>query len=126
MRVCAYKSEKVMAKWPPEYWEELSRKLSERGHTLFAITDETGPEEAGRIIADCDVYVGPLGAFYEQAAGKRRVGLLGPTLKGDGVQSTTLCAGCIDKIQPTPVDCHFKDELCFWEITPNDVLANLC
>lgn len=110
MKVYFNRSEKVMEKWPDDYWAELERKLIARGHTVHA-----DPSEA-------DVSVGPPG--YEFVG--RKVVFLGPTLEGEGIKSPIICAGCLDKIKPTPVDCYFRDEICFLEITPNDVLEALC
>ena len=128
MKVFAYKSERVMEKWPDAYWEEFSRKLVERGHEGFIATGDVPIEEVHRVLDDSDAYIGPVGEFYEYAGkkGVKRVALLGPSLVGEGVKSPIVCVGCLDKINPKPVDCFFQDEICLLEITPNDVLGALC
>ena len=113
MRVYFNKSNKVMEKWPDEYWEELGRKLSAQGHDVASD------------ITESDAYVGPPDETYNTYKGKR-VALLGSMLTGEGVKAPIVCAGCREKIDPVPVDCFFSDEICMSEITPNDVLGVLC
>ena len=112
MKVYFNRSEKIMEKWPDPYWYELKNKLCEKGH---CVTDE---------VSEADAYVGPVDSIYKSFHG-RRIGLLGPTLEGEGVKSPIICAGCKEKLE-NQVDCIFQDELCMLEITPNDVMRALC
>lgn len=122
MIVALYVSKQVFRKWPDEYVKELVGKLIARGDRVFIVEDDA--PENDEVITNCDLFVGVPGEYAElaKAKGKRVVLLLGPTLQGDGVKSTIICAGCLDKLGMLP-DCFFKDEICMYEITPNDVLG---
>ncbi len=128
MRVVVHRGSKVMETWPLSYCDELFAKLIDRGHRAFVVTDDLDDDKARETIASCDYFVGPPTKYTQMAkdAGVKTIDLLGPTLKGDGVKSPIICAGCLDKIDPKPVDCFFTDEICFFEISPNDVLEVLC
>lgn len=128
MKVCIHQSQKVMETWPVAYCDELIDKLLKRGDRAFLVTDDLPDDKARETIAMCDYFVGPPTKYTQMAkdAGVKTVDLLGPMLKGDGIKSPIICAGCLDKIDPKPVDCFFADEICFYEISPNDVLEALC
>ena len=128
MKVCVHASTKVMESWPTPYCDELFRKLIDRGHRVFVVTDDLDDEKVRSVISDCDVYVGTPGKLLDTAKelGVKTVALLGPTLKGEGIKSPIVCAGCLDKIDPKPLDCFFSDEMCMYEITANDVLGVIC
>ena len=127
MRVALYVSNRVFRKWPQDYVQELVSKLVKRGDRVFMVSDDSTPEENKKIIEESDWFVGPPGEWYEYAVDKgvRRIGLLGPTLKGEGVVSPILCRGCLDKLE-NAADCFFGDEICLMECTPNDVLGAMC
>ena len=128
MKVCLHKSQKVMQTWPEQYWEELTTKLNNRGDSAFIVTDDLEDETAKQTIAQCDYFVGTPGKYLDVAkeCEVKCVALLGATLQGEGVKSPIVCAGCLDKLDPKPVDCFFSDEICYLEITPNDVMEVLC
>jgi ADP-heptose:LPS heptosyltransferase len=144
MKVAIHLSEKVTYKWPLEYWVELIGKLTKQGHEVYAFSDEpyvriddTNPllfdrlrltdEIAKTEIAKCDVFVGAPLKYYDMAkeAKVRTVGLLGATHKGEGVKTTAPCGACRDNMENIN-DCIFEDEMCGYEITPNDVLEVVC
>lgn len=143
MRIAVHLTERVMFSWPMAYWIELVKKLTDAGHDLYAISDEynvgnnsTNPkfhdrlhlsdDESRKVIADCDVFIGPPLKYYDMAKelGVRTVAILGATLKGDGVKTSNICGGCLDKLE-NKNDCNFDDEICYWEVTPNDIIAAL-
>jgi len=127
MKVCLHKSKRVMESWPEPYCDELFAKLIDRGDRAFVVTDDLDDAKAEGTIAACDYFVGTPGKYLDMAKahGVKTVALLGPTLKGEGVRSPIICAGCKDKLD-NPVDCYFGDEVCMWEIPPNDVLEAIC
>jgi ADP-heptose:LPS heptosyltransferase len=144
MKVCIHLTEKVTYVWPIEYWVELIHKLTKDGHEVYAVSDEynvkiedknpllfdrlnLSDELSKQVIAKCDVFVGaPLKYYYmAREVGVKTVGLLGATLKGEGVESTTQCAGCREHIEHVN-DCIWEDTLCMHEITPNMVLEAVC
>ena len=127
MKVCVHKGCRVMETWPPAYCDELFAKLIDKGHRPFVVTDDLDDEKARETIAMCDYFVGTPTKYLDMAKELKvkTVALLGPTLKGEGVKAPIVCAGCLDKIDPKPVDCFFSDEICFLEISPNDVLEAL-
>lgn len=143
MRIVVHLTERIMFQWPLTYWTELVRKLTDAGHDLYAISDEPNvtnesknpkfhdrlhlsDEDSRKVISKCDVFIGPPLKYYDMAKelGVRTVALLGATFKGDGVRTTNICGGCLDKLE-NKVDCNFLDELCMSEILPNDVIAAL-
>ena len=143
LKIAVHLTERVMFAWPLDYWTELVRKLTDAGHDLYALSDELNvgnesknprfhdrlhlsDEESRKVIADCDVFIGPPLKYYGMAKelGVKTVALLGATFKGDGVRTTNICGGCLDKLE-NKTDCVFSDELCYWEVTPNDVIAAL-
>lgn len=145
MKVAIHLTERVKYEWPQDYWIELVRKLSARGHDIYAFSDDLGvnvecveklhnflrrpPEEVAAAIASCDAFVGvPHTRFYDLAkeVGLKIVGLKGATLDGPGVASPIICAGCVEKSGIESPDCIFGDELCMSEILPNDVMGALC
>ena len=117
-----------MEAWPTPYCEELFEKLIAKGHRAFVVTDDLDDEKARSTIEGCDYFVGTPGKYLDMAKelSVKTVALLGATLKGEGIKSPIVCAGCLDKIDPKPLDCFFSDEICAWEITPNDVMGVLC
>lgn len=140
MKIAAHVSERVMHQWPPQYWLELFQKATKNGHDVYVFSGEPNvmlefknprihnhtqvcDEDAVSVIADCDVFVGPLLHFYQAAKerGVRTVGLLTSSVAGEGVKATIPCAGCLESLGKR-VDCHWGDELCQWHVTPNDVL----
>lgn len=127
MKVCVRKSKRVMETWPEPYCDELFAKLIARGDRAFVVTDDLEDDKALETIRTCDYFVGTPGKHLDMAKayGVKTVALLGPTLKGDGVKSPIICAGCKDKLE-NPMDCFFSDEICLLEISPNDVLEVLC
>ena len=127
MKVALLINKKVMQCWPESYWGELTDKLLKRNHRVFMVSDEYPIENNHKVIDECDVCVGTAGEYVDYASlkGKRIVRILGPTLEGEGVKSPIICAGCMDKLE-NRVDCLWEDELCFYEVTPNDVLEVLC
>lgn len=143
MRIAAHLTEKLMYRWPVSYWVELIHKLTKQGHHVYAVSDEytvaikddnpllhnclhLPDEQTEKVIAGCDLYIGVPGKYYDMAKrnGVRVVGLLGATKKGEGVVSSSQCAGCTD-LMPNRIDCLWADELCMFEITPNDVLRQV-
>ena len=143
MRIAVHLTERVMFCWPATYWTELIKKLTDAGHDLYALSDETNvsnasqnprlhdrlhlsDEESRKVIAECDVFIGPPLKYHDMAKelGVKTIALLGATLKGDGVRTTTVCGGCLDKLD-NKVDCNWGDEICYYEILPNDVIAAL-
>ena len=62
--------------------------------------------------------------YFDMAAseGKRTISLQGSDFKGEGVKSTMQCAGCRQNMENV-IDCLWEDEICMYEITPNDVLS---
>jgi len=143
MRIACHVSNRVFHTWPAEYWYEFIEKATKAGHDIYVFSDESGvlldvknphvysligltDDEERQGMEVCDVFVGPKLRYYHMADefGLKMVGLLGATLDGCGVKSTHPCAGCLDKLE-NQVDCYFADELCYTEITPNDVLAAL-
>ena len=144
MKIAIHLTERVTHRWPIEYWIELIHKLTKLGHEIYAVSDEPNvriddknplmfdrthlsDELSKLVIAKCDVYVGPPLKYYDMAKelGIRTVGFLGSTFKGEGVKTTAPCGGCKENI-PDTIDCIFEDEVCFWEITPNDVMEAVC
>ena len=128
LKVVVHTGTKVMEAWPTPYCEELFEKLIAKGHRAFVVTDDLEDEKARSTIEGCDYFVGTPGKYLDMAKELqvKTVALLGPTLKGEGVKSPIVCAGCLDKIDPKPIDCFFGDELCAYEITANDVMEVLC
>lgn len=141
MKIAIHLTERVMYAWPLEYWIELVKKLTDLGHELYALSDEPNvknesknpkfhdrlnlpDDESRKVLAECDLFIGPPLKYYRMAEelGVRVIGLLGATFKGEGVRTTNICGGCLDKLE-NKVDCVFYDELCYHEITPNDVIA---
>jgi ADP-heptose:LPS heptosyltransferase len=122
MIVALYVSKRVFRAWPDEYVKELVGKLIARGDRVFIVEDDAPENED--VITNCDLFVGVPGEYAElaKAKGKRVIHLLGPTLRGEGVVSPIICAGCLDKMEGKQ-DCFFGDEICMYEITPNDVLG---
>ena len=128
MNVCLHQGTKVMESWPTPYCEELFAKLIDRGHRAFVVTDDLTDDKARETIAMCDYFVGVPTKYLQMSKELKvkTVALLGPTLKGEGVRAPIVCAGCLDKIDPKPIDCFFEDEICLYEVTANDVLEALC
>lgn len=141
MRIALQLTDRIKYRWPPEYCAEFIRKATNKGHGVFVVADEprirldmkgdlihdrTG-EKAEDVLESCDVFVGPPLRLADIAKrkGLKRVLLLGASLNGEGVQSTTFCAGCVEKMEPR-IDCLWGDELCMSEICPNDVLEAIC
>jgi hypothetical protein len=141
MRIAVALTEKLMYQWPLEYWVELIHKLTVVGHTVCAYSDEPhisisdqNPLLQNRLclpdsvsekeIAGCDLFIGPPLKYYEMAKrnGVRAIGLLGATFRGEGVKTPMSCGGCLDQLGPQ-ADCFWGDESCYYEITPNDVIA---
>lgn len=143
MKIAIHLTERVMFQWPLTYWVELVRKLTDLGHDVYALSDEPNvtnqsdnpkfharlhlsDEESRKVISECDVFIGVPLKYHDMAKdlGVRTIALLGATFKGDGVKTTMICGGCLDKLE-NKVDCNFEDEICYSEITPNDVIAAL-
>jgi len=144
MKVAIHLTERVTYRWPIEYWVELIRKLTAKGYEVYAVSDEPNvriddknpllfdrlhlsDDLSKKAIAKCDAFVGAPLKYYDMAkeVGVRTIGLLCSTLKGDGVKTTVPCAGCRENMQNIN-DCIYEDELCGYELTPNDVLEVLC
>lgn len=137
MKIALQLTDRIKYRWPPEYCAEFIRKAVKKGHEVHVVADEpnvrldmTGEgihnrlgEIADDVVRDCDVFVGPPLhlADVSKKLGLRQVRLLGASLEGEGVRSTTFCCGCVEKMKPM-IDCLWSDELCMNEITPNDVL----
>ena len=141
MRIAVQLTDRLKYRWPAEYCAEFIRKATGKGHEIFAVADEPNvrldmkgdlihdctkewPED---VFDDCDVFVGPPLRLASIAERKRLkvVRLLGASLVGEGVKSSTFCAGCVEKMEPR-IDCLWGDEICMNEITANDVLEALC
>ena len=117
-----------MQTWPKEYCEELFAKLIDRGDRVFVVTDDLPDEQVRETIGSCTHFVGTPSKYMDMAKslGVKCVALLGPTLRGEGIKSPIVCAGCLDKLDPKPQDCFFEDEICLFEITANDVVEAIC
>ena len=140
-RIALQLTDRIKYRWPPQYCAEFIRKAVKKGHEVFVIADEpnivldmTGDgihdrlkEKAEDVLESCDVFVGPPLRLADVAKrrGLKQVCLLGASLEGQGVQSTTFCAGCVQKMEPR-IDCLWGDELCMSEVCPNDVLEAIC
>jgi hypothetical protein len=137
MRIALQLTDRIKYRWPAEYCAEFIRKATKKGHDVFVVADEPNirldmkgegiydrtKEKAEDVFESCDVFVGPPLRLADVSArkGLKQVRLLGASLEGAGVRSTTFCCGCVQKMTPM-IDCLWMDELCMWEITPNDVL----
>lgn len=140
MKIAIHLTERVMFCYPMEYWVELVRKLIDRGHEIYAFSDEPNvaseyknehfhsrlhlPEaKARKAMSECDLFIGVPLRYYGMAKelGIRTIGILGSTFKGEGVRTTNVCGGCLDKLS-NKTDCIFQDEICYWEVTPADIL----
>jgi len=140
-RIALQLTDRLKYRWPADYCAEFIHKASKRGHEIFVITDEPNvrldmkgdgiydrtkdkPED---VIESCDIFVGPPLRLADVAKrkGLKLVCLLGASLNGVGVQSSTFCAGCEEKMDPR-IDCLWQDEICMDEITANDVLEAIC
>jgi ADP-heptose:LPS heptosyltransferase len=140
-RIALQLTDRIKYRWPPEYCAEFIRKATKKGHDVFVIADEPRirldmkgehifdrtKERAEDVLESCDVFVGPPLRLADIAKrrGLKQVRLLGASLEGVGVQSTTFCAGCEQKMDPR-IDCLWGDEICMSEITANDVLEAIC
>ena len=143
MKIALHVTERVMFQWPVIYWIELVKKLTAAGHNLYALSDEDNvshdsknplfhdrlhlsDDESRKVIAECDAFIGPPLKYYRMAEelGVRTIGILTSTFKGEGVRTTTVCGGCLDHLD-SKVDCNWGDEICGYEVTPNDVIAAL-
>jgi len=141
MKVAIHVSERVKHAWPIEYWSDFIRKMTKEGHEIHAFSNEPNVKIAPGnplvfdhtdlhdkdevlAIAECDVFVGPVLEYYRIAEkeGVRLIGILGPTLKGEGVKATLPCAGCMENIHDM-VDCRWGDEICQWHVSPNDIIG---
>jgi len=140
VKIAAHVTERVMHQWPPTYWAEFFRKATKQGHEVYVFSGEPNirvemkndkiydrtqvcDEDAIKEIATCDIFVGPLLHFYRAASsnGVRTVGILTASVDGEGVKSTLPCTGCLQSLGER-VDCHWGDELCQWQVTPNMVM----
>lgn len=143
-KICIHLTERVTYKWPLEYVIELIGRLTKLGHEVYAVSDENNIKIEDKnpllfdrlhltddlsklVIAKCDVFVGPPLKYYQMARelGVRTVALLGCTYSGEGVKTTAPCGGCRENIENVN-DCVFEDELCMWELTPLDVMEDVC
>ena len=142
MKIAVHITEKLMYDWPLEYWLELLGKLTKSGHEVYLYSDELtvninsenprlhdrlhlSDEEAETSIKQCDLFIGFPLKYAGMAAncGVKTILMLGATNKGDGVKTTAPCGGCVDNV-PGQNDCMYAgDQLCLWEITPNDVMC---
>lgn len=136
-RIAFQLTDRLKYRWPPEYCSEFIRKASRKGHEVYVVADEpnikldmTGEgifdrlgEKAEDVFETCDVFVGPPLRLADIAKrrGLKQVRLLGASVEGEGVRSTTFCSGCVQRMSPM-MDCLWSDEICMSEITPNDVL----
>jgi ADP-heptose:LPS heptosyltransferase len=123
MKIALHVTERIFQKWPNEYCAELTQKLLDRGHRVFYVKEDFAQDANRKVIEEADLFIGAPSEWteYAEGAGVKTLKLLGPTLKGDGVKSPTICHGCIDRMD-NRTDCFFEDEICMWEITPNDIL----
>ena len=140
-RIALQLTDRIKYRWPAEYCSEFIRKAVNRGHDMYIVADEPNirldmkddhifdrtKERAEDVLETCDVFVGPPLRLADIAKrrGLKTVMLLGASLDGEGVQSSTFCAGCVQKMEPR-IDCLWSDELCMSEISPNDVLEAIC
>jgi ADP-heptose:LPS heptosyltransferase len=141
MRIALQLTDRIKYRWPAEYCAEFIRKAAAKGYDVFVVADEPNirldmkgehifdrtNEKAEGVLESCDVFVGPplRMASIAKRRGLKQVQLLGASLEGTGVRSTTFCAGCVQKMEPM-LDCLWQDELCMSEITANDVLEAIC
>jgi ADP-heptose:LPS heptosyltransferase len=137
MRIALQLTDRIKYRWPAEYCAEFIRKAVKKGHEVHVMADEPNikldmkgegiydklKERPEDVLETCDVFVGPplRLASIAKRRGLKTVMLLGASLDGVGVVSTTFCAGCVQKMDPM-LDCLWQDELCMREISPNDVL----
>ena len=142
LKIAAHITQKLMYDWPLIYWLELLGKLTKEGHDVYLFSDElpvqikdSNPklhdrlhlpdEQSEEEISTCNIFIGFPLKYAEMAKrkGVKTVLLLAATNKGHGVKTSVPCGGCIDNV-PGQNDCMFGgDQLCLWEITPNDVMA---
>jgi len=136
-RIALQLTDRLKYRWPAEYCAEFIRKAVKQGHEVYVLADEPNikldmkgegihdklKERPEDVLETCDVFVGPPLRLADIAKrrGLKQVRLLGASLEGEGVRSTTFCAGCVQKMDPM-LDCLWQDELCMREISPNDVL----
>lgn len=142
-RIAAHVTERVFHTWPASYWAEFLRKATAAGHDVYVFSDDAlvsvdtknpkvysliglSEKEIHDGLEACQVFVGPKLRYYHLAKhlGLKMVGLLGATLEGEGVKSPHPCAGCLDKLE-NQTDCFWGDEVCLYEVTPNDVMNAL-
>ncbi len=140
-RIALQLTDRLKYRWPPEYCAEFIRKATGKGHELFVIADEhhirlemkgdlihdRTKEKPEDVLESCDVFIGPplRVADIAKRRGLKVVCLLGASLDGEGVESSTFCKGCEQKMEPR-IDCLWGDEICMAEISPNDVMEALC
>ena len=142
MKIAVHITEKLMYDWPLCYWKELLGKLTKAGHDVYLFSDEltvriddSNPklhdklhlpdDQSEEEIGKCDLFIGFPLKYARMAAkcGVKTILMLGATNKGDGVKTTAPCGGCVDNV-PGQNDCMYAgDQLCLWEITPNDVMC---
>lgn len=139
MRIAVHVTDRVKHRWPKEYWGELIRKLTARGHEVFMFSDDPhirkddeNPlfhdrcrmENPKAELRTCDLFIGPALNFYRIAKeeGVRAIALLGPDADAEGVKATIHCVDCKAHSEET-VDCFWNDELCMEHIQPNDVIS---
>lgn len=125
MKAVIYVTKRVMYKWPQMYIDELVAKLQRRDYDVSVISDDTIRKIAKREIESADLFIGVPNKFDELCDKAKRIRLLGATTEGEGVVSSVQCAGCVEN-QGNPIDCMWSDELCMYEITPNDILEDAC
>lgn len=124
MKVVLYLTHRVMFKWPQEYINDFARKANASGFDVNIISDDTDVSVAKREIETADFFVGVKSPFDWIIPKGERIYFSGAKKSG-GIQSPIQCAGCIDNMEDI-MDCLWEDNLCMWEITPNDILEVMC
>jgi hypothetical protein len=136
MKIICHITDRVLFTWPAVYWSELLGELVKDKHDVFIFSDDKHinidikhelihkcfnrtDDEIDLITRHCDIFVGVPLRFSEIAKkyNKKLINILGATLKGEGIISPIVCAGCLDK-GVSEIDCSFGDELCYFRITP--------
>ena len=53
MNLVLYLTNRIKYKWPKEYADEFVRKLTDRGHNISVISDDTDEQKAKNVIYAC-------------------------------------------------------------------------
>lgn len=125
MKIVLYLTNRIKYKWPKEYVDELLSKLEGAGHYTSVISDDTGRDVVERELSVSDYFVGVKSPFDDVLSPAKRIHIRAASFAGDGPVSPIPCAGCVENLPDEP-DCHFSDEMCMKEVTPNDILGHMC